>query len=357
MTATGGGVRPLDGRCVLVTRPRAQAAELIALLEAAGARVVVAPTVCIVPPSDPVPLQHAAANLAEFDWIVFSSGNAVDALLDGIPRADAAPNLPAMHDADTGPGPDGAASVDSIANAGAADSAAALNSSANGNSTDSWTKVARSWPGLGPGSGPATRSGAEAAGPRNAGRTEVLPKVAAVGSRTAARLRARGLDVALVPDEFTAEGLVTAMTATATVAGARVLLPRSEIGRDVIAEGLRSAGAIVTEVIAYRTVAEEQGNEVAIVRQLLAEHRLDAITFTSGSAVQNFVRAYGPEVVGRIRDTVVAVIGPVTADAARQLGLAVQVQPATYTAADMVDALAQHFAATRESGASETRRA
>jgi uroporphyrinogen-III synthase len=278
VTATGDGARPLDGRCVLVTRPRAQAAELIALLEAVGARVVVAPTVRIVPPIDPVPLQHAAANLAEFDWIVFSSGNAVDALLDAIPGGDTA-------------------------------------------------------------------------------QTEVLPKVAAVGIRTAARLRARGLDVAVVPDEFTAEGLVTAMTANATVAGARVLLPRSEIGRNVIAEGLRSAGAIVTEVIAYRTVDEAQGDEVAIVRQLIAEHRLDAITFTSGSAVQNFVRAYGPEVVGRIRDTVVAVIGPVTADVARQLGLPVQVQPATYTAADMVDALAQHFAADAESSARKRGRA
>jgi len=340
VTPAGGGGRPLDGRCVLVTRPRAQAAELIALLETAGARVVVAPTVRIVPPSDPVPLQDAAANLAEFDWIIFSSANAVDALLDAIPGGDAAPNLPAMPDVDTRPGADGAASVDSIANAGAAESV---------------VNVTRNLSGLRRGSGPAPRSGAEAAGPPNAGRTEVLPKVAAVGSRTAARLRDRGLDVAVVPDEFTAEGLVTAMTANATVAGARILLPRSEIGRDVIAEGLRSAGAIVTEVIAYRTVAEEQGDEVAIVRQLLAEQRLDAITFTSGSAVQNFVRAYGPEVVGRIRDTVVAVIGPVTADAARQLGLAVEVQPAIYTAADMVKALAQHFAAKRESSASETR--
>ena len=85
---------------------------------------------------------------------------------------------------------------------------------------------------------------------------EVRPKVAAVGSRTADRLRSRGVDVAVVPDEFTAEALVRTLTSQATVRGARVLLPRSEIGRDVIAEGLRAAGAIVTDVIAYRTVAE-----------------------------------------------------------------------------------------------------
>jgi len=271
---------PLDGRCVLVTRPRAQAAELIALLESAGARVVVAPTVRIVPPTDPVPLQRAAADVAQFDWIVFSSANGVDALVDAI----------------TAPGSDATAPVARTLSA-----------------------------------------------PRNAVPTDTLPKIAAVGIRTAERLRARGLEVALVPDEFTAEGLIRALTSRTDLAGARVLLPRSEIGREVIAEGLRAAGAVVTDVIAYRTVAEREGDEAAVVRRLLTDRGLDAVTFTSGSGVQNFVQMYGPDIVELLRHTVVAVIGPVTADAARELGLAVQVQPSTYTAAAMVETLSRHF--------------
>lgn len=254
--------RPLDGRCVLVTRPRAQAAELIALLESSGARVVVAPTVRIVPPTDPVPLLSAAANLARFDWLVFSSANAVDALFDAIPGDATIPTL---------------------------------------------------------------------------------PKIAAVGTRTAERLSSRGYEAAVVPDEFTAEGLVRTLTSRTNLAGARVLIPRSEIGRDVIAEGLRGIGAIVTDVIAYRTIAEQDGDEAGIVRTLLTDGALDAVTFTSGSAVRNFVQLYGPDVVDLLRHTVVAVIGPVTADAARELGLAVQVQPTTYTAAAMVETLSGHF--------------
>jgi uroporphyrinogen-III synthase len=271
---------PLDGRCVLVTRPRAQATELIGLLESAGARVVVAPTVRIVPPTDPVPLQRVAADLAQFDWIVFSSANGVDALFDAIPAHDADPTAP----------------------------------------------VARTL-----------------SAPRNAVRTDTLPKIAAVGTRTAERIRARGLEVTLVPDEFTAEGLVRGLTSRTNLAGARVLLPRSEIGREVIAEGLRAAGAVVTDVIAYRTVAEQEGDEAAVVRRLLTERGLDAVTFTSGSAVQNFIQMYGPDIVELLRHTVVAVIGPVTAGVARELGLAVQVQPTTYTAAGMVETLSRHF--------------
>src|SRR5690606_32902679 len=79
--------RPLFGRRVLVTRPRDQAAELVDRLTAMGAQAVEAPMIRIDPPQDPEPLLRAAADPAQFDWIVFTSVNAVDAfmhaLLDG----------------------------------------------------------------------------------------------------------------------------------------------------------------------------------------------------------------------------------------------------------------------------------
>ena len=170
-----------------------------------------------------------------------------------------------------------------------------------------------------------------------------LPKIAAVGARTAERVRARGVDVALVPEEFKAEALVGALTSRATLAGAGVLLPRSEIGRESLADGLRAAGAIVTEVIAYRTIADGTGHEAVAVPELLARREFDAVTFTSGSAVANFAQVHGPRAIELLRQTVVAVIGPVTADAARKLGIQVQVQPATYTMASMVGALGAYF--------------
>jgi uroporphyrinogen-III synthase len=61
----------------------------------------------------------------------------------------------------------------------------------------------------------------------------------------------------------------------------------------------------------------------------------DAITFTSASAVTNFVAAAGAEAVA----PVVAVIGPVTAAAARDLGVEVTVEAAEHTLDGLVEAL------------------
>ena len=69
----------LAGKTVLVTRPRPQADELRALLEAHGARVVIQPVIEILPPKDPSELDAALDAVAdkEFDWAVFSSENGV----------------------------------------------------------------------------------------------------------------------------------------------------------------------------------------------------------------------------------------------------------------------------------------
>src|SRR5262249_10988676 len=71
--------RPLFGRRILVTRPRDQAAELTARLEAMGADAVEAPMIRILPPDDFAPLDDACGRAGEFDGIVFASVSAVDA--------------------------------------------------------------------------------------------------------------------------------------------------------------------------------------------------------------------------------------------------------------------------------------
>lgn len=79
--------RPLHGRRVLVTRPRAQAARLVALLEMYGAEVVAVPTIRLEPPEDWRPLDAAIAALAGFRWVVFTSVNGVTAFRDRLFRA------------------------------------------------------------------------------------------------------------------------------------------------------------------------------------------------------------------------------------------------------------------------------
>jgi uroporphyrinogen III methyltransferase/synthase len=171
------------------------------------------------------------------------------------------------------------------------------------------------------------------------------PLLCAIGSATAGRLARHGIKADLLPPEFRAEAVVAALAGRVTLDGARVLLPRSDIGREIIGEQLRDAGAVVTEVIAYRTILEDapRPGEPDIYGMLLQGH-IDVVTFTSASAVRNFARVYGAEqAVDLLKNTVVAAIGPVTGETAVQLGFTVTVQPATYTVPAMVEAIAAHF--------------
>jgi uroporphyrinogen III methyltransferase/synthase len=167
----------------------------------------------------------------------------------------------------------------------------------------------------------------------------------AVGPATAERLGELGLKVDLVPAEYRAEALVEGLTGSRDVSGLRILLPRADIGREVVAEDLRRRGADVTEVVAYRTVIvdPEREGEPDIYRMLL-DRRIDVVTFTSASAVRNLVRVLGAEpAADLLQSTVVACIGPVTAEAAAQYNIQARIVPAEYTVPALVDAIVEHF--------------
>ena len=69
---------PLAGRTVMITRARAQAAEFASALEAYGARVVSCPTIEIAPLESYAELDEAIENIFGYDWLVFTSANAVE---------------------------------------------------------------------------------------------------------------------------------------------------------------------------------------------------------------------------------------------------------------------------------------
>ncbi|MCZ6689980.1 MAG: uroporphyrinogen-III synthase [Planctomycetota bacterium] len=95
--------RPLSGQCVVVTRPKRQAAELSEPLASLGARVIEAPAISILPPDDPVPLEDALLHLDRFDWIVFTSINGVEEVIRCL-GAGAASALATCRLAVVGPG-------------------------------------------------------------------------------------------------------------------------------------------------------------------------------------------------------------------------------------------------------------
>jgi uroporphyrinogen III methyltransferase/synthase len=170
-------------------------------------------------------------------------------------------------------------------------------------------------------------------------------RLCGVGAATAARLAEHGLKVDLTPAEYRAEGMIHALSSSGDVNGLRFLLPHADIGRNILAEDLRRRGADVTEVIAYRTVVTEPGREgEPDVFRMLLERQIDVVTFTSPSAVRNFVQVLGAEpAADLLATTLVASIGPVTAEAAAQYNIQTTIVPATYTVRALAAAIVEYF--------------
>ncbi len=84
---------PLAAKRVVITRAESQSATLAAALRSQGAQVVSLPLIQILPPLDYAPLDSALRGLTNFDWLVFTSQNAVTAVADRL--AALAPANPA----------------------------------------------------------------------------------------------------------------------------------------------------------------------------------------------------------------------------------------------------------------------
>ena len=273
--------RPLFGRRVVVTRARHQASGLVERLRAVGAETVEMPTIEIVDPDDGGDtLRAVAARVREYDWVCFTSANAVERFLACVRDARA---LADVRVAAIGPG-----------------TAAAL--AAAGILAD-----------LVP-----ARSLAEGLVDAFPDPTELVTRDPARGGRTV---------TSSVPVDAGAD-------VDAAYSSRRVLLPQAAGARPVLADGLAAKGWTVEVVHAYRTVPAVPPAEV-----LAAAAKADAIAFTSASTVTAYLAAAGSGAM----PPVIACIGPVTAAAAEAEGLAVTVTASDHTldglVAVLVDAL------------------
>lgn len=159
--------------------------------------------------------------------------------------------------------------------------------------------------------------------------------VAAIGPKTAAALRQHGITPDFVPDEYVAEAILPGL---GDVRGNRIVLLRADIARTALADAIREAGGMVEDVSAYRTLAAkikpEQWDPV--------KAGVDIIIFTSPSTVTNFVHMAGEQGMapGQLPgNPLITCIGPITAAAALDHGLRMDIMPQRYTVEGIIDAL------------------
>jgi uroporphyrinogen III methyltransferase/synthase len=170
---------------------------------------------------------------------------------------------------------------------------------------------------------------------------ERRPFVACVGPATARAAREAGLRVDAVPgSRFDAEGLFEALRAALPVAGRRFLLPRAEGGRERLQELLLAAGGRPEALVLYRSAPPEQAPDT--LRKALVAGEFDTLSFASPSAVRHFAALLDGESREAARRCTIAAIGPVTAAALAEAGLAADVEAPRAEGPELVAALAAH---------------
>lgn len=167
--------------------------------------------------------------------------------------------------------------------------------------------------------------------------------VATVGPATSEAAAAAGFMVGHMAEEF--RGVELAREMARELAGKRVLLPRSDHATSELPNALAAAGAIVTEVVAYRTV--EPGDLASAALSAVRRGDADVISFFSASAFQNLLARMGREPFERVP---LAAIGPVTAAAIREAGLPIAVEAPQATSEAFIGALTRYFSARMQKG-------
>jgi uroporphyrinogen III methyltransferase/synthase len=166
-------------------------------------------------------------------------------------------------------------------------------------------------------------------------------KIAAIGNATARAISQQlCLNVDLCPDSFIAEALADEFVKRNEVKGKRFLLLRADIAREILRKRLsRSGAAEVRDVAIYET---HRASELpAEVIDAISARKINWITFSSSSTVQNFAQLLGGDYRERLKGVKLASIGPITTQALRDAGLTPTVEAGTFNIDGLISAIAE----------------
>ncbi len=158
--------------------------------------------------------------------------------------------------------------------------------------------------------------------------------ICSIGVATAKALKEKGLLADVIPVDYQAESVVTAL-APMVREGERVLLIQPKVARTVIQEGLAEAGAIVDTLRLYETKQDFPGREV--LKEALDEGTVDYITFTSSSTVTNTLKLLGSQAKELLKKAKIVCIGPITAATCLEHDIEADLIGNEFTISAMVD--------------------
>lgn len=167
-------------------------------------------------------------------------------------------------------------------------------------------------------------------------------KICAIGPATAQRIANLRLRVDCRPPKYVAESIVDELKRMGEIKDRKFLIPRADIARSYLPDELRSFGARVSDIVAYKTIIAEP-RDLRIVDRL-RNGEINIVTFTSSSTVRNFVKIIGKENIDAVDNNVkFASIGPITTKTAGELGINIGIEAREYTIPGLVDALLREF--------------
>lgn len=167
-------------------------------------------------------------------------------------------------------------------------------------------------------------------------------RIITVGEKTAAAVQKLGWRVEAMAEHASAEGVVTKLIEHGVGLETAILFPRALEGRETIPQKLQKIGAKIVVLPVYQT-APVIPNNLEDLRTRLRNGKIDAITFTSPSAVNQCFRLLHIEEWPILRETCLAAIGHTTAAAIREQNLQVQVIPETTSSVALIKAIAAYF--------------
>jgi len=167
-------------------------------------------------------------------------------------------------------------------------------------------------------------------------------KVAVVGRSTYESCKGLGINVNILPDEFSAKGLLRYFSQINLI-GIKIFIPGSSLSRDELSIGLMELGAKVKSVPIYDVVKNNSG-ELQEEISYIEKRKPDVFLFTSPSSFENFLSIADVE---QLQDyfvkSVIAAIGTTTEKAIRKFNLTVNIVPQIFTVEGASEAILKYF--------------